>query len=479
VVHHFVGAPAWHAPGRCVLLALLATAGCAEDSRAGPGGGSGPPGTGSPRPSAYCDAVAAAGIAIDGPANELAAAPLAFAPTTHGFGLSVVLDAGTPATLGLRIRAGAAQSWGEAAAPAVRATDLAQWSVDGLAPGRRYEYEVVGCSALGESAIYNGSVVTQRPPGAPFTFALITDTHIGSDLAFSNQGDETILAGVSRNVEAASPDFLVNLGDMLDYHEYGFNTPPPDAATARQAYVNYRNTLGNVAGNAAHYPVIGGWDSESGCNTAAEIDRSRSQRLLYLPGASSRTYPEGGSPFEDYYAFTWGDALFVVLNVFTYTPTCHLLSIDPGLPDDWTLGQAQLDWLRQTLANSRSKWKFLLIHHPVGGNAGDDADSAYGRGGGRAAHVGEQEIVHQMMLDYGVQIFFYGHDHVFTDMVVDGIHYSLPGSAGAIWMFTEAETGYTTSWPDPGWARVDVTPDDVHVQFLTSTGSSLFDYTVR
>jgi len=32
-----------------------------------------------------------------------------------------------------------------------------------------------------------------------------------------------------------------------------------------------------------------------------------------------------------------------------------------------------------------------------------------------------------------VQIFFYAHDHVFTDMVVDGIHYTLPGSAGAPW----------------------------------------------
>ena len=162
---------------------------------------------------------------------------------------------------------------------------------------------------------------------------------------------------------------------MLDYHQYGFNAPPPDPAIARQAYVNYRSTLGGLAGSASHYPVIGGWDSESGCNSAAEIDRSRSQRLLYLPSPGRETYPEGGSPFEDYYAFTWGDALFVVLNVFTYTPSCHLLSFEPGLPDDWTLGQTQLEWLRRTLANSRSKWKFLLIHHPVGGNAGDEPNS--------------------------------------------------------------------------------------------------------
>lgn len=51
-------------------------------------------------------------------------------------------------------------------------------------------------------------------------------------------------------------------------------------------------------------------------------------------------------------------------------------------------------------------------------------------------------VVHDMMLKYGVQILFYGHDHVFTDMVVDGIHYALLGSAGAPWRFGTAETGY-------------------------------------
>jgi hypothetical protein len=283
---------------------------------------------------------------------------------------------------------------------------------------------------------------------------------------------------VTADVAAANPDFIVDLGDLLDYHVFGFNTPPPDSAWARLAYLNFRRMMGDTLGHAAHFPVIGNWDGESGCNTDAEIARSRGQRLLYVPGPLAGTYPEGGSAGGDYYAFTWGDALFVVLNVYTYTPSCHLLGNFPGLPDDWTLGQAQLDWLRATLAASQSKWKFLLIHHPVGGNAGNDVDSAYGRGGGRAAHVGEQEVVHQMMLQYGVQIMFYGHDHVFTDMVVDGIHYSLPGSAGAPWKFTEAETGYTTFWPDSGWGRVDVTPDSVHVQFVPETGPAVFDYTL-
>ena len=162
----------------------------------------------------------------------------------------------------------------------------------------------------------------------------------------------------------------------------------------------------------------------------------------------------------------------------SYTPTAHLLSMDPGLPDSWTLGQAQLDWLSNTLANATSKWRFLLIHHPVGGNGGDEYESAYGRGGGRAAYVGEQATIHQLMLQHGVQIFFYGHDHVFTDMSVDGIHYSLPGNAGAIWTFSESTTGYSQYWPASGWAKVTVGPERVDVQFIEMGGELLYEYSL-
>ena len=168
-----------------------------------------------------------------------------------------------------------------------------------------------------------------------------------------------------------------------------------------------------------------------------------------------------------------------MLNVFTYTPGCHLLDRYPGLPDDWTLGDAQLEFLRQTLEGATSRWRFVLIHHPVGGNAGDDVDSAYGRGGGRAAHVGEQELVHELMQEHGVQVFFYGHDHVFTDMVVDATHYTLPGSAGSIWPFTDAQTGYTQSWPNSGWGRIDVSPDSVHVAFMGLGNVVLYEYTLE
>jgi hypothetical protein len=111
--------------------------------------------------------------------------------------------------------------------------------------------------------------------------------------------------------------------------------------------------------------------------------------------------------------------------------------------------------------------------------AADDANSAYGRGGGQAARVGEQEQVHELMLEHGVQIFFYGHDHVFTDIVADGIHHTLPGSAGAPWLFSDLITGYDEYWPLFGHGRVQVTPDAVNVQSVAEGGELIHQFVVE
>jgi 3',5'-cyclic AMP phosphodiesterase CpdA len=411
-------------------------------------------------------------------AELLLGAPLAFAPTTRSFGLNAIVAKGYPSALLARVRPVSTSTWGTQIPATVLGLDVAQWRFHGLAPGTRYEYEILATSSSGTRPLYAGSATTQKPAGQPFTFALLSDPHIGSDLTYGNQGNPETLKAVSAEIEANAPDFMLNLGDMLDFHEFGFNLPPPDGSITRDAYLNYRTLLGDTLGNTPHFLTIGNWDGENGDYTFEEIAWSREQRLLYLPGPGPSTYPEGGSLYQDYYAFTWGDALFIVLNVMTYTPTPHELDSDPGLPDDWTLGADQLAWLRTTLATATSTWRFLFIHHPVGGNAGDESNSAYGRGGGRAAYVGEQATVHQLMQQYGVQIFFYGHDHVFTDMTVDGIHYSEPGSAGAPWHFEESITGYSQSWLDSGWARVSVAPDRVDVQFIKMGDGVIYEYSL-
>jgi hypothetical protein len=415
------------------------------------------------------------------PSAGMLGAPLVIAPTSQSFGINVVFVGDDPRLLRARVRpSGSTEAWRNLDEPTLRGNDVAEWFVSDLEAGSRYDYEIFG-GAIGP-VLYAGSAATQAKLGQAFRFDLLTDSHIFPRRLYPLQSapledQEATLVPIAANMVNDHPDFMVNLGDMLDFHIFGFNDPPPTSADTRDAYLNYRRVLGDALGNMAHFPVVGNWDGENGDFTAEEIERSRSQRLLYAPGPTPDTYPEGGHDAQDYYAFQWGDALFVVLNVMTYTPTAHLLSHDPvGVPDDWTLGSEQLTFLEETLQNATSTWRFLLIHHVVGGKAGTDADSAYGRGGGQAARVGEQSKVHDLMLQHGVQVFFYGHDHVFADMIVDNIHYTLPGSAGAPWKFDSLYTGYETYWTDSGHARVDVSPETLGVEFVNVEGKVIYSY---
>lgn len=418
--------------------------------------------------------VAHRGVELEGP-------PFLFRPTEQGFGINVVLKAGEPEALGLRLLSLDGTSWSERFPAEPRAVDVAEWELDGLTAGRRYTYRIVETTndETEDRVVYEGSGVTQRPPGETYSFALLSDSHIGYNLGYANQGNPQVLADVGGQLSSTNPDFIVNLGDMVDFHQFGFNAPPPDGSITRGAYLNYRAALGDVLGNATHFNVIGNWEGENGNYSPQTIQWSREARMLYMPGPTPETYGLGGSPGQDYYAFTWGDATFFVLNVMSYTPTEHLLSEAGGEADDWTLGSEQMAWFRGAVAAASSRWKFVLIHHAVGGKAGNEANARYGRGGGLAAEVGEQATVHQLMKDNGVQIFFYGHDHVFVDMTVDGIHYTEVGASGAPWKFTTAETGYTDYWSESGWARVDVSSASVRVSFLSDSGVALYDYTLE
>ena len=150
---------------------------------------------------------------------------------------------------------------------------------------------------------------------------------------------------------------------------------------------------------------------------------------------------------ENYYAWEWANALFVVLDPFWYTTQKphEWPEGEPGTGDnwDWTLGQTQYEWLRDTLENSSVDFKFVFVHHLTGGV------NTYGRGGIEAAshelgqtgsyEWGGEDIdgkdsfthqrpgwgvpIHDMLVDNNVTILFHGHDHAFVKQDLDGVIY--------------------------------------------------------
>ncbi len=58
---------------------------------------------------------------------------------------------------------------------------------------------------------------------------------------------------------------------------------------------------------------------------------------FYTGDTSTNAYSAGDQLKEDYYAWTWGDALFVVINPYWYTVTKPYVS-DPGGGESDTTG---------------------------------------------------------------------------------------------------------------------------------------------
>jgi len=406
--------------------------------------------------------------------------PFLARPTTD----SILINARnghTDAIAQLEVRPLGGEQWTPSGAElGARPGEFLNWTVEGLTGGSTYEYRVVTAVPGGDPRpVSSGRFTTQRTGEVGFSAALITDAHTGAFV--DGAGPIEVLDEVIRNVRRDQPDFVIGLGDNVAWST-SRNMPQRDDVGATRAYTMYRRHLAPLSMSCPHFGLIGNWEGESGKFPVDSAALVAGVRRRFTPNPDDAVYPQGGSTNEDYYAFEWGPALFVILNVQSYTaPSGDQAKPreDATVVEDWTLGSAQFAWMEQTLSKSDHPFKFVCIHHAVGGNGGTEEETLYGRGGPRAAGVGEQKLLHEAMREFGVQIFFYGHDHVFVDELVDDIHYALPGSCGAPWKFGREITGYHRYWGDSGHGRLTVRPEQATVEFVNQAGQVLHEFVVR
>jgi len=226
---------------------------------------------------------------------------------------------------------------------------------------------------------------------------------------------------------------------------------------------------------------------------------------------------------QDYYAWTWGDALFVVISPFwTTTTKPYTTTVGGGETDatgsgnrwDWTLGVTQYNWLKNILSTSTAKYKFVFAHQIVGGNGLSNPNQVnYGHGGVDSANLVEwggnnvggspytwatnrlssdgwgTQPIHQMLVANHVSAFFHGHDHQMAYELLDGIVYqSVPSGSfsGSFGMYSTGGNSGKTVWADsnqgPGYLRVTVGPSQTSVGFIRYNAampvSPAYSYTV-
>lgn len=359
---------------------------------------------------------------------------------------------------------------------ALKGGDPLHARIEGLRPDVRYEY-VVSSAADGKRLLPTdgpGSFRTARPPGASFTFTMQADSHL--DAGCSGDLYRRTLA----NVASDGPDFHFDLGDtfMTDKH--------PSRDSAARHYAAQRMYFGLIGHRTPWLMVLGNHDGES---PDKDLDLSlwshELRTKLFANPVPDAFYSGNGTPhpqaglLQNYYAFTWGDALFVALDPYWSSTTSR------GGRNPWgmTLGDVQYRWLATTLRRSSAKYKFVFIHQLTGsyhraGRGGAEA-AAFCEWGGRDLDGQEafarrrpswEAPIHRLLVDNGATAVFHGHDHFYARQEKDGVVYQLvPQPARPNDRFDHAEEyGYRDGdfIPSSGHLRVRVTPESATVEYV-------------
>jgi len=352
-----------------------------------------------------------------------------------------------------------------------------------LLPNSRYfyriQYRVVGSSTYSATPEY--TFHTQRAEGSTFTFTIEADEHLYDKKGVKNMYDVTLA-----NQAADHPDFMLSLGDIFgDDHE-------PLTITSEELDILHRDYipfLAKICHSIPFYVCLGNHEGENDYYYAlTQPDNlciwGTNWRKFYYPNPYPNDFYSGNNdnePFgignpENYYAWTWGDALFVVLDVYR-DQSYSILDDKPG-NWNWTLGLPQYTWLKSTLENSEAKYKFVFAHHIRGQGRGGITNATQYEWGGLDNGVnkfaqnrpGWAKPIHQLFQDNGVNIFFQGHDHVFSHEVLDDVTYqAVPMAADStytIGMLANADAYTADTLDGTGHIRVTVSTDCVQVDYI-------------
>jgi hypothetical protein len=213
--------------------------------------------------------------------------------------------------------------------------------IDGLAPDTRYAYALIESSSRKRLLPVDrvGSFHNARTPGHSFTFTLQADSHL--DGSCSPELYRRMLA----NALADGPDFHIDLGDTFMTEKHA------SRESAASQYTSQHYHLGLIGHSAPLFLVLGNHDGESidrSGKTPAEglAVWSHGMRTRYFANPAPDGFYSGNEArhpvdglLENYYAWKWGDGLFVALDPYwTSLPTRG-----GRFPWNMTLGTAQHD----------------------------------------------------------------------------------------------------------------------------------------
>jgi hypothetical protein len=312
------------------------------------------------------------------------------------------------------------------------------------------------------------------------------------------------------NIAAQQPDFHILLGDDFSIDPL-IDKGQANQANVEKIYRTHRDWL-SVAGASVPIFLVNGNHEQAasylldGTNTNPAVLAGNARLKYYALPEPNSFYTGDLQPVEnvglprDYFAWTWGDALFVSLDPYWHSksPVDNVAGVSADTTQgtdkkgggsgkttnlwDVGIGDEQYSWLKKTLESSKAKYKFVFAHHVLGtGRGAVEVSTNYEWGGKDPKGISTFEKerpnwelpIHDLMVKNEVSIFFQGHDHIFVHQERDGLIYqSMPNPADDTFsMFNESAYKTGTKAPNSGHVRVSITPTVAKVEyFLAARG---------
>jgi hypothetical protein len=392
----------------------------------------------------------------------------------------------------------------------IKANQPVEFDLSGLIPNSRIYYRVKYRSTSTKifTAGGQGSFSTQKNLNSSFTFTVQGDTHPErAGKMFNSDLYKVTMA----NIAAQQPDFHILMGDDFSIDPL-ISKGQATQSNVEKIYKTHRDWLTIAASSVPLFLVNGNHEQAAsylldGTKTNPAV-LAGNARLKYYPlpapndfySGNTTEIPGVGLP-RDYYAWSWGDALFVTLDPYWHSKTAvdnvagELVAEDQSTNKNqgktaknsgngktknlWTvgIGDEQYAWLKRTLETSSAKFKFVFAHHVMGtGRGAIEVSTNYEWGGkdpsGTTTFEKERpnwELpIHDLMVKNKVSIFFQGHDHIYCMQERDGLIYqSLPNPADDTFsMFNESAYKSGVKAPNSGHVRVTVSQSQARVEYF-------------
>jgi len=135
------------------------------------------------------------------------------------------------------------------------------------------------------------------------------------------------------------------------------------------------------------------------------------------------------------------------------------------------MDKKQLEWLEGELKASASEWKIAFFHHPI-----------YSSGEKHGSNVELRNVLEPVMVKYGVDVVFTGHEHFYERMKPQkGINYFIVGSSGKLRKGNIGRSALTAKGfdQDNSFMVAEIAGEEMFFQVISRKGQIVDSGTVR